>query len=1052
MISFFITQRSSSLWQMQTVFAILSAFAWAPFRYLRPGAYRSKLILFLHLFIDFVTLSPFLFSLLFLPAMFAYVPTYLRVWITKSEALTLVPVERKAFYLAISLFIDVIVFTLTIIGLFEWSENNFPYLAAEPLSNDLVSSPTFACISFTDSLYWFLVTFSTVGYGDVVATNEITRIFVIVFIVLFLILLPEFITRTTTVLRLLGDIREISFNRTSYYQRDHIVLDGYITPRIGIQALTLLQPKFYFGEHLVSYVVVLSNREPCPELLHLRDFRRKGYTKLVILQGSLDNEGDVDRSKAFQAKTIYVLPNELSTISTPMEKDSLESFRGKSLRESVQESRQYCMQRDFDVIRRIWSVHKNVGRDVIVACILMHKANSILFDRSNLIENTTSNSGTFDEDASEQFLIDEAGCRCKRVNVMSMDSFEQRIGACSCLIPGYSTLILNLLLSGGCADKTYAEYEREASTSLVIDEMSWNNMKSQANKMTGEQASHSLLKEAFSVRNLLKQNYAPAEEYLISLRNGLFLIPFKSRVRLPLTRVRELAFDARVLVFAWVAREDHCIHSNFKHEDINWDPQSVIRHNDFLIVFGLSYQTGILSHSLYWQKLLETHSTHNLWRESIEATEPASKSDQQEATQSSSRTSKRNWKEKLQGDSLSNLSPKHRALIREGDHSHFFRKDQYLIETEKRRFASAQIKDVRGVTATKEDSLDAEDDDDNLEEQLPKQANQEGYIRDSTPSVEETRPVTRSLPTIKLEDHIIISTSSFHDTFVFFVRKLRSRDLQMASKPILLFAATPPNKFRWTEISGFNDIYYLQGRAFIVDDLKRAGFEQANCLILLTDARMAFENVDLPSLEIDRDNILAEKVATRLKKSLNCKTRIITHLSREESCPFVGGVEINSPFDFLRRDTFKKLRNASELKRHEMMRSLGSLFKVVWSPIFNSAYITGETWSPSCFVFFFFATETKGAWISNFLECLTDFAATKVGLNFTPIPEEANIVTYEDAVKYFLIKQQELVIGIFENFEVPSLRSDEFRGVVLFPSNDKLLTRKDYLYVLKYQA
>ena len=261
------------------------------------------------------------------------------------------------------------------------------------------------------------------------------------------------------------------------------------------------------------------------------------------------------------------------------------------------------------------------------------------------------------------------------------------------------------------------------------------------------------------------------------------------------------------------------------------------------------------------------------------------------------------------------------------------------------------------------------------------------------------------------------------------------------SIPILLLDSQPPNRFRWSEISHFENVYYMQGRPFIIDDLQRAGFEHACCLMLLTDYRKAFEV--LSPLEVDRDNLLAEKVASRLRKELECKTRIVTHVACEESCEFVGverlrRVVFNAPTRH--KETFK------QAERRRAFSDLAKIFQDAWHPVTFSSYITGRSWSPACYLLVFLAVESKGGWVASFFECLTDTAGTPKGLSFEPVPPDC--LTYEEAVLQFLELDKGLVVGVFKAFESPDELS-QFRGVLIFPRNDVLIGPADRLYVMR---
>lgn len=77
MSPFFVTGRSMSTWSVQVIISAFTIYCWCPVRWTRD--HPTRLFSFMmELFIDFITCVPFLFSVLFIPAYQAYVPTFFR--------------------------------------------------------------------------------------------------------------------------------------------------------------------------------------------------------------------------------------------------------------------------------------------------------------------------------------------------------------------------------------------------------------------------------------------------------------------------------------------------------------------------------------------------------------------------------------------------------------------------------------------------------------------------------------------------------------------------------------------------------------------------------------------------------------------------------------------------------------------------------------------------------------------------------------------------------------------------------------------------------------
>jgi len=73
-----------------------------------------------------------------------------------------------------------------------------------------------------------------------------------------------------------------------------------------------------------------------------------------------------------------------------------------------------------------------------------------------------------------------------------------------------------------------------------------------------------------------------------------------------------------------------------------------------------------------------------------------------------------------------------------------------------------------------------------------------------------------------------------------------------------------------------------------LQDLKRAGIEQAHSLVVLTDARESYTGKGHDSVTVDRDKMLALVVATNLRKEHGLAVQIIVHMTCESNLLLVG--------------------------------------------------------------------------------------------------------------------------------------------------------------------
>mmetsp|Transcript_1349 Transcript_1349/g.3274 ORF Transcript_1349/g.3274 Transcript_1349/m.3274 type:complete len:376 (+) Transcript_1349:98-1225(+) len=157
------TPRTAGVYTVQCLYAILTLFLWLPFRIFYAGSYKFRHILYLAVLADFVTALP-IFVVLFIPhARDIYIPAFLRIWMFRFELGFLF--TQSTLSGEIILFVwSSIAIGITMVACFEWTQNNFPVQAAIFASHE---APTYPCTSFLTSIYFIIVTLSTVGYGDV---------------------------------------------------------------------------------------------------------------------------------------------------------------------------------------------------------------------------------------------------------------------------------------------------------------------------------------------------------------------------------------------------------------------------------------------------------------------------------------------------------------------------------------------------------------------------------------------------------------------------------------------------------------------------------------------------------------------------------------------------------------------------------------------------------------------------------------------------------------------------------------------------------------------
>ncbi|KAJ3323558.1 hypothetical protein HDV06_001582 [Boothiomyces sp. JEL0866] len=174
-----------------------------------------------------------------------------------------------------------------------------------------------------DSLYYIMVTFSTIGFGDLTPSSTISRIVVMFLIILVIIYVPW---QT-------GKIIEV-FNSYNKYQRSqhtpdveipHVILGGTITYSSVIDFC-----REFFVADEVATIVILHDEEPSLEFVRFMNhpFYRN---RIVYLQGSLMSVQDLRRAQAPYASALYLLNNSPSSKSEEEDTSNVSEYDTKTL-------------------------------------------------------------------------------------------------------------------------------------------------------------------------------------------------------------------------------------------------------------------------------------------------------------------------------------------------------------------------------------------------------------------------------------------------------------------------------------------------------------------------------------------------------------------------------------------------------------------------------------------------------------------------------------------------------------------------------------------------
>lgn len=258
-------------------------------------------------------------------------------------------------------------------------------------------------LPFFDVVYLIVTTITTVGYGDIAPITTLGRVVIMLMMITALVVVPRQTNKLVTLLGMTSVYARQSYKASKNV--DHVVLTGE-TKDGGVTEFFL---ELFHPDHGSSNLqaVIVANGLPTQEIQDLLSDPRFSY-KLKYLDGDVMSDKDLKRASLETAKAVFLLTNKFS--ETPEQEDANSILRALFLK------------------RYLMSNGANEGGDTTLCIQLLSQESQSLFLSS--VPKTSSS-------------------LAKEPQIICVDELKQILLAKSCLAPGISTMVNNLIASSG---------------------------------------------------------------------------------------------------------------------------------------------------------------------------------------------------------------------------------------------------------------------------------------------------------------------------------------------------------------------------------------------------------------------------------------------------------------------------------------------------------------------------------------------------------------------------------------------------------------------------
>ncbi|KAJ8011227.1 hypothetical protein DPEC_G00055970 [Dallia pectoralis] len=287
-------ERKFSIWVLQVFVAIICLFETILVTYLSCKGSIWEQILRLTFVLEMVNTVPFLITIIWAPLRNLFIPVFLNCWLAKNTLEIIInDFHRATLRTQSAMFNQVVIIIATLFCLIFTCVCGIQHL--ERAGDNL---------SVFDSWYLCIVTFSTVGFGDVIPTVWPTKLLVIIMISVALVVLPMQLHQQLAYLWMERQKSGGNYSRRRAESEKHVVL---CVRSLKIDLLMDFLNEFYAHPELQDhYVIILCATEVDPQVRQVLLIPMWSQ-RVMYLQGSALKDQDLVRAKLDSAEGCFIL-------------------------------------------------------------------------------------------------------------------------------------------------------------------------------------------------------------------------------------------------------------------------------------------------------------------------------------------------------------------------------------------------------------------------------------------------------------------------------------------------------------------------------------------------------------------------------------------------------------------------------------------------------------------------------------------------------------------------------------------------------------------------